>query len=129
MAVNKKLFSDNFAYDISKQVLSKGEIYDTDVINQSVELILTTGFNERVFNLSFGSSLPSYIFEFINEDSGELLLDSIIASVQKWEDRIRVTSNAASLQILDDDHAIILTLPYVIKQNGKSGIFKKKINF
>lgn len=129
MAVNAKLYSDHYAYDISKQVLSKGEIYDKDVINQSVEMILTTGFNERVFNLSFGSALPEYLFHFINEDSGELLLDSIIASVQKWEDRIRVTSSAATLQILDDQEAIILTLPYVIKQNGKGGIFKKKINF
>ena len=129
MAVNKKLFSDHYAYDISKNVLSKGEITDTDVLSQSVEMILTTMFNERLFNPSFGCVLPSYLFDFINESSGEKLLDDIITAVHQWEDRIIVIAARASLQILPDQYAIILTLPYYVKQNGVTSVFKKKINF
>lgn len=129
MAVNVKKFSDHYAYDISKNILSKGEIYDTDVLSQSIEMILTTMFNDRLFNTSFGSILPSYLFDFINENSGEKLLDDVIAAIHRWDDRIIVISNSATLQILNDQYAIILTLPYYIKQNGNTSIFKKKINF
>ena len=129
MAVNVKKYSDHYAYDISKNVLSKGEIYDTDVLSQSIEMILTTMFNERLFNTSFGSVLPSYLFDFINESSGEKLLDDIITAIHQWEDRIIVIAGSASLQILNDENAIILMLPYYIKQNGITGTFKKKINF
>lgn len=129
MAVNVKKFSDHYAYDISKNILSKGEIYDTEVLNQSIEMILTTMFNDRLFNTSFGSILPSYLFDFINENSGEKLLDDVIAAIHRWDDRIIVISNSATLQILNDQYAIILTLPYYIKQNGVTSTFKKKINF
>jgi phage baseplate assembly protein W len=129
MAINVKLFSDHYAYDISKNVLSKGEIYDTDVLSQSIEMILTTMFNERLFNSAFGSVLPSYLFDFINENSGEKLLDDIITAIHRWDDRIIVIAGSATLQILNDQYAIILTLPYYIKQNGVTGVFKKKINF
>lgn len=129
MAVNIREFSDHYAYDISKNVLSKGEINDIDVLSQSIEMILTTMFNERLFNPSFGSVLPSYLFDFINENSGEKLLDDVIAAVHQWEDRIIIIGGQASLQILADEYAIILTLPYYIKRNGITSVFKKKINF
>ncbi len=129
MAINIKEYKDPFAYDISKNVVSKGEVYDHEVLSQSIELILTTSYNERLFNPTFGSVLPSYLFDFINERTGEKLLDDCIAAVHKWENRIMIISSQARLQILDDQYAIILTLPYIVKQNGTTGIFKKKINF
>lgn len=129
MAINVKEYTDHYAYDISKNALSKGEVYDKDVLSQSIEMILCTMFNERLFNLSFGSALPSFIFDFINESTGESLLDEIIATIKKWENRVTIIESQASLEILDDQHAIILTLPYVIKQQNVSGLFKKKLNF
>ena len=129
MAINVKLFSDSYAYDISKNVLSQGELYDTDAISQSLEMILCTMFNERLFNPTFGSTLSSYIFEFVNENSGEKLLDDIIAAIKRWDSRITVLERQAALQILDDEHAIILTLPYRINQRNITSVFKKKLNF
>lgn len=127
--INVREFSDSYAYDIAKNVLSKGELHDQDVLSQSIEMILTTMFHERLFNPSFGSVLPSYLFDFINESTGEKLLDDVIAAVHQWEDRIIIIGGQASLQILADQNAIILTLPYYIKQNGITSVFKKKINF
>ena len=129
MAINVKLYSDPFAYDISKNVISQGEIHDKDVLSQSIEMILCTMFNERLFNPSFGSVLSSYLFDFINETSGEKLLDDIIEAIKRWENRVTIIESQAALQILDDQHAIILTLPYVINQRNTPGVFKKKLNF
>ena len=129
MAINVKEYSDHFAYDISKNVISKGEIYDKDVLSQSIEMILCTMFNERLFNPTFGSVLPSYIFDFVNETTGEQLLDDIIEAIKKWENRVTILERDASLQILDDEHAIILTLPYMINKLNVTGLFKKKLTF
>lgn len=129
MPVNVKEYSDHYAYDISKNSLTQGEMYDKDVISQSIEMILCTGFNERLFNPTFGSVLPSYLFDFINEKTGEKLLDDIIQSIKRWENRVTILEAQASLQILDDQHAIILTLPYIINERNITGIFKKKLTF
>jgi phage baseplate assembly protein W len=119
----------HFAYDLSKDI-SKGEIYDYDVISQSIEIILTTMFGERLFNPYFGSILGSSLFETINTQSGEKLLDSIIDSINRIEKRAVVLSNKAQLTILSNQRAIILSLPYVVK-NVNSGVqpFTKQINF
>jgi phage baseplate assembly protein W len=127
--VNPKLYSDHWAYDLSKDLISKGEIYDQDVISQSIEMILTTMFGERLFNPQFGCSLSSYLFETINVNSGEALLDEIISQITKQEDRVMILSQQAALQILNDESAIILTLPYVVKMRNVVDKFKKKINF
>lgn len=129
MAINVKLYSDHFAYDISKNVISKGEIYDKDAISQSIEMILCTMFNERLFNPQFGSSVSSYLFESIDEQSGETLLDDIIRAIKKWENRVTIMEPSATLEILDDQNAMILTLPYIINASNIPGLFKKKLNF
>lgn len=129
MAINVKEYSESFAYDISKNVLSKGEIHDTDVLSQSIEMILTTMFSERLFNPNFGTPLAGYLFEFIDEGSGEQILDKVIEAIGRWEDRVTVITNSATLTILDDDHSIILDIPYVIKRSGTTSTFKKKILF
>lgn len=129
MAVNVREFSDKWAYDISKDVISKGEIWNEKAINQSIELILATGFSERLFNPRFGCPLTSYLFESINTISGERLLDDIIAAINLWENRVIVISQMASIRILNDDSSIILTIPYIIKRGNVATKFIKKINF
>lgn len=129
MPVNVKKYSDQYAYDISKKVISKAELIDINAIDQNIEMILCTGYNERLFNLSFGSVLPSYLFDIIDEISGEKLLDDIIDAIRTWENRVTVIASDASLQILDDEHAIVLDIPYIINQNNIAGRFKKQINF
>jgi len=129
MGINVKEYSSAFAYDISKNVLSKGEIHDTDVLKQSIEMILTTGRGERLFNLNFGSVLPNYLFDFIDENSGEQLLDSVIEAITTREPRVTVLSNNASLEILEDENSIILDIPFVINRTGITTTYKKKIIF
>jgi phage baseplate assembly protein W len=127
--VNVKQHSTHWAYDISKDIISKGEIYDVNVINQSIESILSTLPGERLFNPNFGSTLGTYLFEHINEDSGEKILDDIISEIQRFEDRIIIVSQMASIKLYNDESAIILTIPYIIKVRNIASKFEKKINF
>lgn len=129
MAINVKLYSDNWAYDISSNVINKGEIVDEEVISQSIELILATGYGERLFNPTFGSPLYSILFDHLDEFTAEKLIDDCISAINKWEDRIMVISTETKVEILDNENSIILTIPYIIKQTNKASIFEKQINF
>lgn len=120
---------DHFAYDISKNVIKDGELHDSNVINQSIEIIISTAFFERVFNLSFGSSLRNYLFEGMTEQQGEKVLDDIIAAIKRYEDRVVVLESQCRMTLIPDSHSFYLTIPYIIKKNNITSEFDKKIIF
>lgn len=128
MAKNRIITNrDRWAYDLSNKPITKGEIWDTDVINQSIENILSTTFGERLFNPNFGSPLTAYLFEGITQENGERLLDSVIESIKRWEDRVYILENQARLFVSQDTNEIRLYLPYRIKRNNIVSNFDKKI--
>lgn len=121
-----KYFSNNYALDLSKKVLTTGEVTDKDVINQSIEAILMTGVGERVFE-DFGSLLSTVIFERLDASSAENLLDSIISTIVQYEKRITIQSNMCSLNISRAQHSLHLKIVYYINVDGSSSEFNKKI--
>lgn len=128
-AINTTIFTESWAYDLSKDMFNKGEIYDEDVINQSIELILSTIFGERIFNIYVGSELASMLFENFTGGDGEGLFDSILKSIERWEDRITISYEDSTLRILSNDNAIILNIVYRINRNNIVTSFKRKIIF
>jgi len=124
-----KNYRDNFAYDIARDVIRRGELKDVDVINQSIEMILSTNYGDRLFNPNFGSILANYMFENLNEQTGERLLDDIIREILKWEDRIQIIDRDVSLILEPEENSLILKIPYIIKRNQLKSTFEKKIIF
>lgn len=120
-------WADSWAYDMDKKVLRKGEIWDVDVINQSIEMILGTLYGERIFNPSFGCGLQLKIFDTITESSGEEILEEISVALKRWEDRITVLENEMRLYFNEDSHTLLITIPYIIREREIKSIFKKKI--
>ncbi len=82
--------SEHYSYDLSKNCLSVGEVFDQESILQSIELILTTFFGERFMNPSYGSSIPMSIHEIMNNAKGEKLIEDALSSLAIHEDRIVV---------------------------------------
>ena len=119
--------SDRWAYDISQNVVSKGETYDVDVINQSIENILMTFVGERIFNISYGSNLMLRVFEIISIRSGEQILNDIVKTIQRWEDRIEIIESDMKLTIDVDRNGALIEIPYRIKNTELKSMFKKKI--
>ena len=122
-----KEYSSRWAYDISKRVIAKGEIFDTDVIDQSIEMILTTYPTERFFNPSFGSLLLARIFEVITDEDAEVLLDDVAEAIKTWEDRVFLIEKKMRIDFSPDDGFVILTIPYVVRRTGLKSTFQKKI--
>ena len=120
-------YSDHYAKDISKNIIKGGELFDTEVISQSIEMIILTMFGERLFKPQFGSAIWLTLFEDFTVANGEKLIDGIVASIKKYEDRVRVIESAISLDMKQDEHALKISLPYVILRSGQVSYFKKKI--
>lgn len=121
-------FLNDYALDIAKKVSSKIDVVDKDAINQSIEAILMTEPNERVFE-NFGSFLSQIIFENLDSRTAENLLDEIIRLILRYENRISILSNLCSMVISQNTHSLTLTIVYVISQDNSPGEFNKKIVF
>lgn len=119
--------SDQYAYDISKNPVSVGEVWDVDVINQSIELILSTYPGERLFNPSFGLGLERFIFNLSTSDEAENLLNMVANAIKTWEDRITLFESQMRLISNTDQNTVILIIPYQIKINQITSVFMKKI--
>jgi phage baseplate assembly protein W len=126
--INKR-YRDKWAYDLSKNPLTKGEIWDDDVIKESIELIIATYFGERLFNPYFGSPLGNMLFENINESKGESLLTDLINAIKTWEDRITINESRCRIILDYDNNSIGLQIFYTINQNNIRSLFEKKIIF
>lgn len=121
-------FLNNYALDVAKKVSSKIDVVDKEAINQSIESILMTEPNERVFE-NFGSFLSQIIFESLDSRSAEKLLDEIISLILTYEKRISILPNLCSMNISQSSHSLSLSIVYVISQDNSPGEFNKKIVF
>lgn len=124
-----KYFDKNFALDISKNVISQIDVVDQAAINQSIECILMTDQNERVFEPNFGSFLSGIVFESLDEQSAEKLLDKLITLILKFEKRISILSELCSMNISRSSNSLSLKIVYQINSDQTPGVFNKKIVF
>lgn len=124
-----KYFDNNFALDLSKNVISQIDVVDKEAINQSIECILMTDQNERVFEPSFGSFLSGIVFESLDNQSAEKLLDKIITLVLKFENRISILSELCSMNISRSTNSLSLKIVYQINSDQTPGVFNKKLVF
>ena len=122
-------YTQSYAYDLAKDVVSTGEVYDVEAIDQAVENIIATIFGERLFFPDFGSPLAFALFENMSEQSAELLLDNVIETITTWEKRITVDSDNCKLKIDSDNNALTLILPYYINKRGLKNTFERRIRF
>lgn len=123
------LVDDFWAYDLSKDVISKGEIINQDAISQSIELILSTYFGERVFNPLFGSQLPNLIFENFSNEKAERLANEILDTIEFFEDRIVIDRSNSIFLFKDTSNTLEITIPYVVVREKIKSFFNKRISF
>ena len=122
-------YTQSWAYDLAKNVITDGEVYDSDAIEQSIENIIATIFGERLFFSEFGSSLSFVLFENVDARSAETVLDNVIDSVKRWEKRITISSKDCRLNIDSDNNSLSFKLPYTINTSNIKNVFERRIRF
>lgn len=63
---------------------------DIQAVRNSLYNIFSTKKGQKLLNPTFGSSLDQFLFENISPTLGELIGDTILSSLQKYEPRIEV---------------------------------------
>lgn len=121
-----KKYSDDWAFDLDIN-LKKGEIKNVDVINQSIEIILSTLPGERLFNPLFGSNFKLKIFETIDENFLERLIDDTVNAIKRWETRINIIERDVLLTVEPDDNSVLIYIPYIINERQLKSAFYRKI--
>jgi phage baseplate assembly protein W len=98
----------------------------SDVIFESIRMILDTPLGSRVNNNEFGSNVRDLIFEPNDAILKSLLYYAVVTSVQRWEPRITITSVKFATE--DDrtgvpPNQINITINYIIKATNQPGSY------
>jgi len=99
-------------------VLDKGSVVlnsDTPLIDQSINIILSTAKGSRFFLPEFGSRLSELAFEPNDEVLAELLIYFITEALDAWENRIRVVS----VNTVIDTDVVQCTITYRVLQSNE----------
>lgn len=113
--------------DLSIDCLKNPEIFDEDVISQSIISILSTNFGERVKLPQFGSILPVQVFENISSVGGESLVSAILDSIRAWEDRISIIDSRVEFIARPNENSLEIIIPYIINNTGEIVVFNKVV--
>jgi len=124
LATTDTFIVNNEYYDWDASFTDK-ELWGADALNQSIEMVLTTEPQERLFNLDFGSPLFSVIFENANQMGP--VLDHVFDVIEYW---VPITINRAktNIQVNSDAHTVSFEIPYTSKNGIISGYFARKIS-
>jgi phage baseplate assembly protein W len=123
--VQKLPYDNTIMEDISLDTDTTGVVSNKDVIGQSITNILLTMQGERLFNLSFGTNIYSYLFASV-PDLSPMRAD-VRRSILNFEQRITIDENDILLKINQDEHYIDLQITYRIKVTSEWGMWKDRL--
>lgn len=90
---------------------------DTDVIEASIRLILSTSIGERLMRPDFGSTLSSFVFKPINEENRAKMSSAVNEALQRWEPRIKV-SQISVTPSQADRATVLIDVEYRIRRTN-----------
>ena len=115
---------DVWALDIADDCES--ERTNGNAIDASITDILFTAQGERPRRTNYGSPIPRILWSNIDSALAENLLDRVIEAINRFERRVAVDRQRASMTIDKPRHMVFLTLPYSVIENQKQYLYRKK---
>lgn len=117
-----KLTNEYYDWD---STFSSTELWGADALNQSIEMVLTTEPQERLFNLNFGTPLYALLFE--NEGDVTTIMDNVFTNIEYWVP-IKIDRSRTNVQVDADNHAVSFQIPYVSNNGVISGLFARRLH-
>lgn len=63
-------------------------VYDEKAVIQNIKMLLSTEFGERFFEPHICAELGEALFELIDEDTADFILNRVINAISAYEDRV-----------------------------------------
>lgn len=114
-----------FAYDLSVNALSKGEVTDYKAINASITMIVLSVRGEHIFRPYIGSSIATSVFENYTPAKNQALLKALTEEIEAVETRIKVLDARAYVD--PDNHTMTLNIPYMVLETGELAEYNQKL--
>ena len=104
-----------FYSDVNQQdPLVDEKLFDIESIYQSLDNIIFTQPNQRLFLPEFGVDLMQFLFEPMTDLNAFKLRNEIISAVHKWEPRVEVLRGLSYVQQERDSHEITVFIVFNI---------------
>lgn len=102
------------------------EALNGNALDVSITDILFTEIGERPRRLNYGSPINTILWNKLDNMTANTVLDKLLEILTRFERRILVERDKVSLMIDKQKHSIIITIPYIIKENQKKFLYRKK---
>ena len=112
------LNEEMWAYDLSTEIFSVGEVKNYDAIEIALENIVMTLVGERVFLPTYGTYVPVSVFESARGYK-ESIINSIVKAVNDWDQRILIDVEQSDIRFLGNNSVEILVY-YSVSGSGIS---------
>ena len=118
--VNTLQYQDvNSLYEQNNQPL---QVFNLDAINTQIINILTTPLGERPFEPTFGSILPTLLYEPITDSTGWSIETEIFDALEKWQPRIKINHNQTRAIPVPASASYVLIIAYTTLYNQVSTV-------
>lgn len=84
-------------------------------IYQSINNILSTRKNTRLFLPEFGSEIENLLFEPMDEQTASLIYDAVVVAIQQWEPRVSLHYGRSYIRPNYDTYTYDVMLTFTVK--------------
>ena len=117
VGTRQKLYQD---IDITFLAKASGDIFkktEANAVKQAVKNLILTNHYEKPFNAKFGGNIQVLLFELADDETGEQVRDTIIATINENEPRAKIISVDVNSQ--PDYNAIEATITFRVVNSGE----------
>ena len=119
-------FTDvNFLYGVNQNKLI---IPNFDAINSQIIYVLSVTPGERPFEPTFGSQVPSLLFDPINDKTAYMLEGAMYESIERWIERVSVNKAESRVTAKPDAGAYETYLVYTVSLEKENRYLQMKMN-
>ena len=116
--------------DLSFQVKTvSGDVFrknSTAAVKQAIKTLMLLNRLEKPFVPNFGGDIQSQLFELADRDGSTIIRNNIIATVERFEPRVKVLNVIVVLE--PDRHRLGVTLEFKVINSQEVVVFETTIN-
>ena len=91
------------------------KVVNLESVFRSINNLLNTDFEQRIFLPNFGSGLEQLVFQPVNEDTEMLAFHLVVEALETWEPRVDIIYSQTEVEAVPDYHKFFLRLVFEVE--------------
>lgn len=126
--VKERVYSD-IDLSLDARTSTDGDVFrktDAASVKQAIKNLLMTNRFEKPYRPNYGANLGGLLFELMNEDVGDEIIDAITKSIERYEPRAKILG--IKVTATTDYNAVTATLEFRVVGTGVVETLKVSLN-